>query len=142
MSLLKSLWTLIFSLGTVNFIIISFEENNERDLLEKSHVSSGLQGSMTKTSSCLSTIHTRILLCITFSLWILDVNGEYSSAAGAVVHFWPCSCPVLKGREQSVVPCSTWAGFVNGELFKQGVRAVRGCGGRWAVTSHVLAVMN
>lgn len=87
----------------VNFIIISFEENNERDLLEKCHVSSGLLGSMTKTSSCLSTIHTWFLLCIKFSLWIQDVNGKYSSTAGAVLHFLPCSCPVVKGRVQSVV---------------------------------------
>lgn len=125
----------------MNFIIISFEENNERGFLEMCPVSSGLLGSMTKTSSCLSTIHTWFLLCMTFSLWILDVNGKYSSPAGAVLHFLPCGCPAVEGRVQPVLPAAPGQGFVNGELFKQGVRAAMGCAGSWAGTSHLLGAM-
>lgn len=95
----------------VNFIIISFEENDERGLLEKCHVSSGLLGSMTKTSSSLLTSPSWFFLRIKFSLWILDVNGKYSLTDGDVLHFLLCSNPVVEGGVQSVVHCMTWARF-------------------------------
>lgn len=117
LSLLKSLQTLIFSLGMMNFIIISFEENEEKGVFEKCPFSSRSLSSMTAVFSCpftgCSWLSLGIELCVgtRCKWWIFIILREaYCIFCCTGTQLWKAEC--------SLSHCMTWTMFSNWELFK------------------------
>lgn len=116
LSLLKSLWTLIFCFrhGELDYNFI--RRKWWKGLAWEVSCFLGTPGFSDQDLQLPFNKPIMFFLCIKFSLWILDVNGKYSLIGGDVLHFLPCSNPAVEGRVQSVVHCMTRARLCKGGI--------------------------